>query len=169
LPFTILFIDDNHENFDLLNSFEIESWNGGKVHKIADNIIHLMRGQVFTIEGKTFFIFGGSESIDRASRVEGQSWWADEVPSRADFDEAHKNLEKAGYKVNYIITHCIDRKTLTTPPFNQFNYKVFPTNQGLNYFEDEIEYGHWYFAHYHNDMKINDKKTALYQEIIKII
>ncbi len=63
LPFTVLFVDGNHENFDLLNSYPVEIWNGGKVHKIKSNIIHLMRGQVFEITGKTFFTFGGAMLI----------------------------------------------------------------------------------------------------------
>ena len=42
--FTTLFIDGNHENFDLLNSFEIVDFFGGKAHKISNHIYHLMRG-----------------------------------------------------------------------------------------------------------------------------
>ena len=45
-------VDGNHENFDFLYSFPVEDWNGGKVHKITDNIVHLMRGHVFWLEGK---------------------------------------------------------------------------------------------------------------------
>ena len=48
-PFTTLFVDGNHENFDLLNSYPVTEWNGGTVHVIRKNIIHLMRGQVFDI------------------------------------------------------------------------------------------------------------------------
>ena len=47
LPVTTLFIDGNHENFEQLNSYAVEQWNGGKVHIIEDNMIHLMRGQIF--------------------------------------------------------------------------------------------------------------------------
>ena len=36
--YTILFIDGNHENFKKLNKYNTEEWNGGKVHKIKDNI-----------------------------------------------------------------------------------------------------------------------------------
>ena len=46
--FTTLFIDGNHENHDLLDSYPVEEWNGGKIHRISDNVIHLMRGQVRT-------------------------------------------------------------------------------------------------------------------------
>lgn len=54
LPVTTLFIDGNHENFELLNSYHVDEWNGGKVHFIESDIIHLMRGQVFDIDGTTF-------------------------------------------------------------------------------------------------------------------
>lgn len=63
-PFTVLFIDGNHENYDMLSAFPITEWNGGKIHKIADNIIHLMRGQVFDIDGIRFFTMGGASSHD---------------------------------------------------------------------------------------------------------
>lgn len=33
LPVTILFVDGNHENFERLNSYEVEKWNGGKVFR----------------------------------------------------------------------------------------------------------------------------------------
>lgn len=32
LPFTVLFVDGNHENFDALNEYPVEQWHGGKVH-----------------------------------------------------------------------------------------------------------------------------------------
>ncbi|WP_246361985.1 metallophosphoesterase family protein [Paenibacillus alba] len=43
-PFTTLFIDGNHENHDMLDAYPVEIWNGGKVHRINDSVIHLMRG-----------------------------------------------------------------------------------------------------------------------------
>lgn len=56
LPVTVLYIDGNHENFDALEDYDIDTWHGGNVHFIRDDIIHLMRGQVFEIEGKTFLL-----------------------------------------------------------------------------------------------------------------
>ncbi|MBP3852839.1 MAG: metallophosphoesterase, partial [Erysipelotrichaceae bacterium] len=51
LPWQTCFIDGNHENFTLLNAFPVETWHGGKVHRIRPNIVHLMRGEYFDIEG----------------------------------------------------------------------------------------------------------------------
>lgn len=47
--FNVAFIDGNHENFDLLESYPLAEWNGGVVHRITDKIVHLTRGQVFVI------------------------------------------------------------------------------------------------------------------------
>ncbi len=51
LPFTTLFISGNHENFDLLRKYPTEEWNGGKIQRIRPHVIHLMRGQVFDLQG----------------------------------------------------------------------------------------------------------------------
>ena len=51
-PFTTLFVDGNHENFDRLYAYPVEKWHGGKVHKIRPSVIHLMRGQIFELEEK---------------------------------------------------------------------------------------------------------------------
>ncbi|MEG1805423.1 MAG: metallophosphatase, partial [Clostridia bacterium] len=151
-PFSILFVDGNHENFDLLDAYPIEIWNGGKVHKIKESIIHLMRGQVFEIEGKKFFTFGGATSVDKCCRTEGKSWWP---------------------QVDIIITHSIDEKALYYPPMISNKYSIFQENRILSYFEDVVEYKHWYFGHYHIDGDIENGKTeklktALYQDILKI-
>lgn len=60
----MLFIDGNYENFDKLSRFPVETWCGGKVHKIRETVIHLMRGEVYCIEGNTVFVMGGGYSID---------------------------------------------------------------------------------------------------------
>ena len=105
LPFTILFIDGNHENFEPLNSYPVEVWNGGKVHRISYSIIHLMRGQVFMIESKSFFTFGGALSFDKGRRIEGKSWWKEEMPTPEDYKEALINLATVNYDVDYIVSH----------------------------------------------------------------
>ena len=74
LPYTILFIDGNHECFPQIISYPEEMWNGGRVHRIRPNVLHLMRGQVFSIDGISIFTMGGGYSIDAAMRIQGRSW-----------------------------------------------------------------------------------------------
>lgn len=63
-PFTTLFVDGNHENFDLLNAYPEKEWHGGRVHEIRPHVLHLMRGQIFDIGGSTWFAMGGAASHD---------------------------------------------------------------------------------------------------------
>ena len=71
LPFTMLFVDGNHENFDLLYQYPVKNFCGGKVHKIRDDIMHLMRGEVYEIDGIKIFTFGGATSVDKTVDFEG--------------------------------------------------------------------------------------------------
>ena len=45
-PYTTLFVDGNHENYDLLNKYPAKEWNGGYVQYIRPSVIHLMRGNI---------------------------------------------------------------------------------------------------------------------------
>ena len=69
LPFTVLFVDGNHENFDALNEYPVAQWHGGMVHKIRPHVIHLMRGQAFELQGRMFFTMGGARSHDIADGI----------------------------------------------------------------------------------------------------
>lgn len=62
--FTTLFVDGNHENFERLYRYSANEWHGGKVHKIRNSVIHLMRGEIYDIGNKKFFTFGGARSHD---------------------------------------------------------------------------------------------------------
>ncbi len=48
-PFTTLFVDGNHENFDRLYAYPTEKWKGV---------------EIFEIDGKKIFAFGGAASHD---------------------------------------------------------------------------------------------------------
>ena len=129
-----------------------------------------MRGQVYEIEGKTFFTFGGATSNDKAIRIPDFDWFPEEVPSDADIVEANRNLERVGYKVDYIVTHTCDERTLYYPLIRDARkFHVRPENGTLSYFEEKVDYGHWYFAHFHVDGEVNEKKTVLYERILPVL
>ena len=84
LPLTTLFLDGNHENFDLLEAYPTVSCLGGTVHKISDKIYHLMRGEIYTIDGKTFFVFGGGFSLKKLTNSSPVSVGDRELPHEAE-------------------------------------------------------------------------------------
>ena len=110
--FTTLWIDGNHENFDMLYQFPLIDKFGGKVREIAPDIYHLDRGQVLTIDGKKIFCMGGARSVDKEYRVEHISWWKEEMPSREEMERAIVALEQNNWCVDYVITHCAFRLCL---------------------------------------------------------
>lgn len=163
--FTTLFVDGNHEDHARLAQYPEERWNGGKIHKIQPSILHLMRGQVFEIEGMKFFVMGGAASADKHLRKEGFDWFAQEIPSRQEREEAVRNLEKINWNVDYVLTHTaptdvigkIGRKD-RTDEFTDF----------LQSIEERLRYRHWYFGHFHADQRADEKHTLLYQKIVPL-
>ena len=164
-PFTTLFVDGNHENFDLLSRYPEERWQGGRVHRLRPSVIHLMRGQVFDIAGMRCFTLGGASSHDRSGRVEGRSWWPEELPSDADFQEALANLDAAGWRVDTVLTHCASERAQVAiaPWFERDRLTNF-----LQYLEERLHFDHWYFGHYHVDKVIDERHRALYGDILCI-
>ena len=165
--YTVLFIDGNHENFDKLYSYPTEIWCGGTVHSIRQNVIHLMRGEVYCIDGCSIFVMGGGYSIDKYRRTEGVSWWPQEMPSEEEYNNALANLSKVNFKVDYIITHTAPSETVyylsTLRNLGIKNDVV--QEQPLTSFLDEIQrkvtYKHWYFGHFHLDMELWRNQTAM--------
>ena len=163
--FTTLFVDGNHENFDLLDTFETVDFSGGKAHRISDSIYHLMRGQIYTIDKKSFFTFGGAASHDKEHRTEGKSWWKRELPSSPELAMALCSLEAVNWRVDYIITHC-------APSSIQRQLSPDYTDDVLTDFFEELKgkivFKEWYFGHYHADKRIDGKFFCLYDKIIRL-
>ena len=165
--FTTLFIDGNHENFDLLNKYPVELWNGGKIQKINDSIFRLMRGQIFRICDKKFFTMGGASSIDKHNRIDGLSWWKEEIPNDEEFHEAIINLDKYNDSVDFILSHTCTNEISEQIVYHHTKDKL--TNFFSHYIEPTVNYNHWYFGHLHDDIEIDDRHTLLYDKIIKIV
>lgn len=166
LPYTICFCDGNHENFPMIYSYPVEEWNGGKVHRIRKNVLHLMRGQIFDIENKRFFAMGGAYSIDKYMRLENVSWWKEELPTNEEYKEASDNLKKHNFKVDYIITHTapteIVRQFCSSPDVHDAELCGF-----LEWVMHETDFDKWFFGHWHMDRTIYDRFFALYYDVFK--
>ena len=164
-PWTTLYVDGNHENHAALDALPVEMWNGGKVHRIGKSIIHLMRGQVYTIDGHTIFTMGGASSHDKEYRKENVNWWARELPSAEEYEEAVKNLQSNSNFIEDIFSHCTSRST------QEKLKKGYENDELTSFFEnvvEKIDYKKWFFGHYHEDAEIDEKHTALYDKVIKV-
>ena len=191
-PYTVLWVQGNHENYDMIKEFPLEEWHGGKVrHIVRDKVILLERGQVFEIEGKTFFTFGGASSHDmeagvfersdpqyrlkvkrakeagKTFRIMRETWWPEELPSKEEMREGLKNLEKVNNRVDYVITHCCGTK-LQKQIAGEGKQEADILTEYFQQLEEIITYKQWYFGHYHEDRHIDEKHTLLYQGIVQL-
>ena len=155
------------------------------------HVLHLMRGQIFELEGYRFFTMGGAKSHDiedgilepdapdferrlmtlqrkpRARyRINHISWWAQELPSDEEYDEARQSLDAVGWQVDYIITHC-------APPSIALMGSRHNEADRLTDFLQEVreraKYHYWLFGHYHDNKAIDEKHILLWEQIVRII
>lgn len=161
-----LFIDGAHENFDLLESYPVTEWNGGKVRVISGNLLYLMRGQVYTIGGRKVFTFGGGESPDRQYRAEHRTWWPQEMPTEPEMAEGLRNLEENGWLVDYIVTHDAPTgfKHLLEEDDEDFNR----LNVYLERVHEQCRFKRWIFANYHVNKRMSSDTEAVFDGVIRL-
>ena len=192
-PFTTVFVDGNHENHIRLATYPVKEWHGGKVHEIRPHVLHLQRGEIFTIEDKKFFAFGGASSHDIQDgildyededwreqartlekngkymyRVKGLTWWEQELPNEEEMNNGLDNLKKENNKIDYIITHSPSTSEL----YLMGGKGLYQSDILTNYLEEvkaNTEYKRHFFAHMHVNKAINDKDICLYEQIIRIL
>lgn len=157
-PYTTLFIDGNHENFDLLSAYPEVEFSGARAHKISDKIYHIMRGSVLDLDGVKIFAFGGGESHDKEHRTEGKNWWREEMPSDEEMQKGIANLEGENFEVDFVITH-------TAPTSLQPKFSKNPLSDYLEEVKAKLKYKKWYFGHYHIDEEIDMRHTAIFNKI----
>lgn len=167
-PWTTLFIDGNHENFDRLFSDEFPTVDmfGSKVKKISDSIFYLQRGHVYTIEDHRFFTFGGGNSIDKHRRAEHVSWWRQEMPSMSEMRFGMNSLQKVDNKVDFVIAHScphevFDRLRLIHSMSHKEGDDEKSLRDFLSWVDQNVEFKEWHFGHFHHD-EVFDHKYFLH-------
>ena len=191
-PFTTVFVDGNHDNIPKLNNYPIKQWRNGLVNEIRPHVLRLRRGEVYTIEHKKFFAFGGASSHDISDgildyededwrdkakaldkqgkymyRIKGLSWWSEELPNEEEMDNGYENLERNNGCVDYIITHSPPASVIAL--LGQGLYEQDRLTQYLENIRVHTEYKRHFMGHMHLNKAINDKDIILYEQIIRIL
>lgn len=176
---TTVFIDGNHENFDLLYQYPEENRFGGVVGVLDESVFHLkQRGHIYEINGNRYWSFGGAYSIDKPYRTERVSWWPEEEPSTAQMNYGIDSLDIVDWKVDYVITHDCPlhiAEEIVGEHNTCHELAKSTTNTYLSDIAKKINTNCWYFGHHHIDYnnfrseKYNVRKyQALYKSIIEI-
>lgn len=177
-PWTTLFIDGNHENYDLLDSFPTKIWRGGMVGCVpgTKHILHLLRGEVYEMgQDGRWFCMGGAPSHDIAGRREGESWWPREMPSAEEYQRARDNLDRVGWSVDYVFSHDVPRKLRRFAmarhydPSREQDDELSAFLQEVDERLDRKRLKVWYAGHYHDDIMLRDHHHAeLYNQVVRL-
>ncbi len=161
--FTTLFIDGTHDNLPLIRSYPEETLFGGRVRRIDGNLLYAERGEVLELEGRRFFFLGGGASNDMEERVEGQTWWPEELPTGEELEHAARNLDRFGNEVDCIITHQpSDRLRVFLQGGGE---QITPLGAFLTRVEQECRFQRWYFGQLHQDRNIPPRHRLLFQDV----
>lgn len=188
--FTTLFVDGNHECFTrLYREYKVEEWNGGLTHVIRPHVRHLMRGQYFTLDGRTFWSFGGARSHDiqdgvldpvkdinkilcwkndytKFFRIDGVTWWKEEMPTIEEMEYGKNNLKSHDSKVDFILTH--DCPASIKRIISSGHYKPDELNIFFESISRETNFNCWLYGHNHVNRKDLLKFIGLYEQIVRI-
>ena len=100
----LVFIDGNHEDFDVLGDRIHEPG----LHPLSARVSYIGRGTVGRIGDESFLALGGAGSTDRGSnpyRVLGVGWWPQEVIDQVDVK--HCLEQAAGHDIRIMFSHDI--------------------------------------------------------------
>ena len=169
-PWTTLFVDGNHENFDLLDTLPVTQRYGGHVQDVRPHVSRLMRGETFHIGGHSFFVVGGAHSIDAQWRTPHLSWWSQEVPDEHERARIAEAASRVG-SVDYVLTHC--------PPtgcYERYRQRLpkfwGPSDEYTDWLEEHVEgafaYKRWFYGHLHMDLPLDEPHTVLYNEVFDL-
>ena len=156
----IFVVPGNHENYDSFMKLPQVEVFGAKAYKVRENVFYIKRGEILEIENTTFLCIGGADSTDKAWRIveyetKGiKCWWGQEAIHQKDIDNALKNLEKYGGRVDYVCSHAEPRWAINEiMPWAQ-------ESQSENLLGDlsrQVECEIWFGGHIHESLEVKGR------------
>lgn len=148
-------------------------------------------GQDSNTEGYSFFTMGGARSHDIEDgvlnpkapdfeeqywtlrrmggrfRVNYQSWWKQELPSKTEYEEARHSLEGIHYEMDYVITHCAP--TSIVDILGNGGYVHDHLTDFLEEVKERAKFHYWLFGHYHDNKIIDDRFVLLWEQMVQVV
>lgn len=161
------FIDGNHENFDQLE--ELNRLDERGLYIVSPHIRYIPRGKVLDLNGKKALCIGGADSVDKHLRTKHLSWWPQEQITQANIDTI------AADYYDYVFSHTCPYDIFTENEVFLCNLDIdqdtidHTSEYKLQELADKISFKHWYFAHFHQDLALDDKFKVFYNSYEEII
>lgn len=129
----MLWLDGNHDNYDDLKDRGFWEANDMCPFEDANMVQYIPRGCVWEMDGVSFMALGGAYSIDQDRRVEGQSWWRDELITFADQVRCGVSMDLHGKPIDVFLSHDCPEGVRRLETYLELTTKQF----GIDYKMDQ--------------------------------
>ena len=158
LPITFFCVHGNHEERPFnIDTYEEQPWHGGLVYMEPKfpSLLFAKDGEIYDFGGSKAVVLGGAYSVDKFYRLyHGAPWFPDEQPDEEIKRYAEAQLEKAGWRVDYVLSHTAplqyEPRHAFMPDLDQSTVDK-STEEWLDSIEKRLTYNKWFCGHYHID------------------
>lgn len=168
IPVTFVCIRGNHEaRPETIPTYQKKCMFGGMVYFEPQypNIVFLVDGGEYTIQGKKILAIGGAYSVDKFYRMmKGYTWFEDEQLNEEERASILDSIK--GNEYDIVLTHTCPYEwqpvELFLPEVDQS--KVDKTTElFLSEVKENIKFGKWYFGHFHGDKDVGEYEMLYYK------
>lgn len=138
----VFWVSGNHENWDDLHCITDYT-----PLETQDGVTYCPFGTVLELQGKNILMVGGAESVDKEWRVEGQSWWRNEIISQEDMD----NLPDCD--IDVVISHTAPRNWVEAVNWGFTMKNSDPSTFALQLIFERYRPSQWFSGHFHHYLK----------------
>ena len=124
---------------------------------LTDNLVMLMRGYIYEMDGHSFFVFGGCRSGAKWKNL--GLWWPQDAPTEAELTRAYANIKARGNKVDYVLTHKYE-EGLGTPTVELLEL--------CGYIDSNVDFKMWYAGHWHEYRVKDEKHVFIYDKLVSL-
>ena len=158
MPITLFCIHGNHEERPFnIPTYEEREWHGGIVYVEPKypGLIFAKDGEIYDFDCQKYIAIGGAYSVDKYIRlIRGYQWFESEQPSDEIKVYVERQLDKAGWHIDGVLSHTTPKKYEPTWAFLSGidQSKVDKTTEiWLDTIEQRLTYKRWYAGHFHVD------------------
>ena len=170
LPVTTFCIHGNHEERpENVPGYQLQEWRGGQVWVQPEypGVLFARDGEIYDFDGRKAIAIGGAYSVDKWYRIMRHlPWFSTEQPDEETKARVESALDRADWKVDYVLTHTVPRSAMPVHAFLQGIDQSSvdnSTEDWLEQIEKKLDYSKWYAGHFHVSWQC-DRIRILYED-----
>jgi hypothetical protein len=129
-----------------------------------------MRGYVLDLCGESFLAMGGAASHDKEWRVEGESWWPEEIPNAYEREICELSLSERDWRVGHVLTHDAPASLVSKLGIlSGRDMEADDYEEWLDYIARRTEFFGWWFGHFHLDKDLSGNFHVMYRDVRRVV